>query len=90
MKSTLRILCVEDREDDAQLVLRELRRADYALQYVRVDTAAQMQQQLHTAAWDAIISDNSMPQFNAVAALHIVQASGQDLPFILVSGMVGE
>ena len=90
MKSTLRILCVEDREDDAQLVLRELRRADYALQYVRVDTAAQMQQQLHTAAWDAIISDNSMPQFNAVAALHIVQASGQDLPFIIVSGMVGE
>ncbi len=90
MKGTLRILCVEDREDDAQLVLRELRRAGYTLQHVRVDTAARLQQELRTGAWDAIVSDYAMPQFNAVAALQTLQASGKDLPFIIVSGIVGE
>jgi PAS domain S-box-containing protein len=89
MKPALRLLCVEDREDEAELVLREIRRAGYQIEYDRVETADEMRAAL-TREWDAVISDYSMPQFDAVAALRVLHESGKDLPFIIVSGTVGE
>jgi two-component system, cell cycle sensor histidine kinase and response regulator CckA len=89
MNSALRLLCVEDREDEAELILREIRRGGYQIEYDRVETAEELRAAL-ASEWDAILSDYSMPQFDAVAALRVLQESGKDLPFIIVSGTVGE
>lgn len=90
MSKALRVLFAEDREEDALLVQLELKRAGYQLQCTRVQTRAAMQQALEHGEWDMIISDFSMPQFDAVAALNVLKESGLDLPFIIVSGTVGE
>jgi PAS domain S-box-containing protein len=92
MKSlrVLRVLIVEDSEDDAEALLRELRRGDFAVEYRRVQTAGAMREALRTEGWDLIVSDYSMPQFSATAALTVLRESGLDLPFILVSGTIGE
>jgi hypothetical protein len=86
----LRVLLVEDSEDDSRLLVRELERAGYAVEFARVETAAAMAHALETDAWDAVISDFSMPTFSAPAALAQLKASGLDLPFIIVSGTIGE
>jgi response regulator RpfG family c-di-GMP phosphodiesterase len=86
----LRLLLVEDSEDDAGLILRELKRGGYEVDYQRVETAAAMQDALAGKAWDLVISDYSLPQFNAPAALTTLQESGIDLPFIITSGTIGE
>jgi signal transduction histidine kinase len=87
----LRALLVEDSEDDAELVLRELRRAKYAVQWQRVDTEEAMRAALDQGGWDVILSDYHMPRFDALAALAVVkQRRGLDIPFIIVSGTVGE
>jgi hypothetical protein len=88
--SPLRLLLVEDCQDDADLILAELERAGYQLTATRVDTAEAMTAALSTAAWDLVISDYNMPRFSAPAALRVLQASGLDLPFIIVSGTIGE
>jgi CheY-like chemotaxis protein len=88
--SQLRILIVEDSEDDLLLLLRELRRGDYTLDYVRVETAAQMQAALDRQTWDLVIADYTLPQFSAPAALALLQQQHRDLPFIIVSGTIGE
>ena len=86
----LRVLLVEDSENDALLLLRELRRGGYEPIFRRVETAAGMEAALEEA-WDLIISDHSMPAFNSVAALDLVRSRGLvDLPFIIVSGRIGE
>ena len=90
MAETLRVLLVEDSEDDAALVERALRKGDFAPICERVDTAAAMAASLAKQEWDLILSDYSMPQFNGLAALKLMQDKGLDLPFILVSGAVGE
>jgi two-component sensor histidine kinase/CheY-like chemotaxis protein len=90
MTTPLHILIVEDSEDDALLLLRELRRGDYELTFARVDTPEAMQEALEREKWDLVISDYSMPQFSAPAALEVLQKSGRDLPFIIVSGTIGE
>jgi len=90
MRKPLRVLMVEDSEDDAILLLRELRRGGYDPIFKRVDTPESMTAELDRAAWDIIISDYVMPQFNGLEALRLMQGKGLDLPFIVISGKAGE
>lgn len=89
MNKPLRALIVDDSENDALLVLRELNRSGYAVTHERVDTAADLRAALEKP-WDLIISDFVMPQFGGLEALKIVRDKGLDLPFIVVSGKIGE
>ncbi|MBL8117185.1 MAG: PAS domain S-box protein [Anaerolineae bacterium] len=89
MEKRLRALIVEDSEDDSLLVLRELRKGGYTVTYERVFSADALQRALDND-WDVVISDYSMPGFNALEALGILREREPDLPFILVSGTVGE
>jgi signal transduction histidine kinase len=86
----LQILIVEDNPDDVTLVVRELVRGGFAPVYHRVDTAPAMKSALTAQPWDLIIADYSLPTFSGVAALEIFRQSGLDIPFIIVSGSVGE
>src|ERR1700704_2931553 len=90
MERSLKVLVVEDSEDDAQLLLRELKRGGYVVQHQRVESADEMSRLLKSDSWDIVISDYSMPRFNAFQALETLKASGLDLPFIIVSGTIGE
>jgi two-component system cell cycle sensor histidine kinase/response regulator CckA len=90
MEKSLRVLVVEDSVDDAQLLLREIERGGYAVEHQRVESAAEMGRLLKEFTWDIVISDYSMPKFNAIQALEVLKASGLDLPFIIVSGTIGE
>jgi two-component system cell cycle sensor histidine kinase/response regulator CckA len=89
MKS-LRLLMAEDSEDDAELILRELRRGGFEVAYHRVQTAEDMRDALARQTWDIILSDFSMPEFSAPGALAVRRASGLDIPLIIVSGTIGE
>jgi signal transduction histidine kinase/FixJ family two-component response regulator len=86
----LRVLLVEDSEEDAALVARELRRAGFTLMIERVETAAAMARALERGPWDVVLSDFALPTFDAHGALALVQRAGLDLPFIIVSGAIGE
>lgn len=90
MKSPLRVLVVEDSRDDAELIIREVRRAGYTVEYERVETKPSMETVLSSHPWDVVLSDWSMPRFSAMAALETLKASGLDIPFIVVSGTIGE
>ena len=90
MNKPLKVLIVEDSEDDALLVIRELRHGGYAPDFEIVETAEAMRSALGNRTWDLVISDYSLPAFNALAALNLVIESGLDLPFIVVSGTIGE
>src|SRR5829696_4040357 len=90
MRTHLRILLIEDSEDDARLVLREVQRGGYEVEFERVETAEAMQAALTHQAWDLIICDFSLPRFSAPKALELLQKSGIDLPFIIASGTIGE
>jgi PAS domain S-box-containing protein len=90
MTALLRVLFIEDLEDDTQLILRELRKGGFDVEWDRVDTRAAMKAALARQTWDLIISDHSMPQFSSLEALDVLRSSGQDLPFLLVSGSIGE
>lgn len=86
----LRALIVEDSEDDAELLVNELKHADYKVTHARVDTAMAMKNELDTRTWDVIFSDFTMPQFDAFDALAILHHTTLDIPFIIVSGTIGE
>lgn len=87
----LRILIAEDSEDDYLLVQGELRTAGFQVEARRVETPEEMRQALADAHWDLVLSDFSMPRFDGMAALQVLQESGQpDTPFIIVSGSIGE
>ena len=90
MPASLRLLLVEDSADDAELVLMELRRGGFAPEHLRVATAAAMTEALAARSWDLVLSDYRMPGYGGMDALRALQASGMDLPFILVSGAIGE
>jgi adenylate cyclase len=90
MNQELRVLLIEDSADDAELLLRTLRREGFGLSSVRVDTPEGLATALSQSSWDVIISDYSMPKFSGLEALRIVREHRIDLPFILVSGSVGE
>ena len=91
MSVPIRVLLVEDSEDDVLILLRALRRGGYEPSHERVDTAAGMEAALDRREWDIVISDHSMPAFNSSAALAMLRGKGfVDLPFIIVSGKIGE
>src|ERR687896_1718208 len=91
MSVALKVLLVEDSEDDALLLVRMLRRGGYDPAWERVDTPAAMEAALDGGSWDLIISDHSMPTFSSLAALGSLRRKGfVDLPFIIVSGRIGE
>jgi len=87
---TLRLLLVEDSEDDATLLVRELRQAGFTLHWQRVDSMEGLRAALAAETWDIVISDYSLPGFDGLGALRTVHESGLDLPFIIVSGTIGE
>jgi len=90
MGTPLRLLMVEDSDDDAQLLLVKVRRAGYEPDYVRVDNEPDLREALRDPSWQIVVSDYAMPGFSGLKALQILRDLNPDLPFILVSGTVGE
>jgi PAS domain S-box-containing protein len=90
MSIPLRVLIVEDSQDDAVLLLRALRRGGYDVFTERVETAPDMKAALDRAEWDAVLSDYTMPRFSALDALAVLKNRSLDIPFIIVSGTIGE
>ena len=90
MQKNLNVLHIEDSADDADLIRLALEEAGYQLEYRRIETAAEMQQALNDIRWDVVLSDYSLPKFDPGSALVILQQSGLDVPFILLSSFVGE
>jgi PAS domain S-box-containing protein len=90
MTDNLKVLNIEDSEDDALLVMRALRHGGFNVIWERVETADSLLTALTSQTWDVIISDYHLPKFDAFAALQIVRQIGSDLPFIVVSGTIGE
>jgi two-component system cell cycle sensor histidine kinase/response regulator CckA len=86
----LRVLIVEDSVADTELLVRELERGGYRVAHERVHTASALQEALTRSAWDVVVSDYDMPMFSGPAALAILRATGLDIPFIMISGTIGE
>ncbi len=86
----LRLLIIEDNQDDALFIAQALRRAGHAAEYTRVQTRADMEKALDQGEWDAILSDYTMPRFRAPEALKVLHERRLDIPFIVVSGSIGE
>src|SRR5579862_1684876 len=89
MPRPLRVLIVEDRPTDAELVVRELRRAGFDPKWQRVDTETEFAASLRPGL-DIILSDYEMPEFSALRALEILRQSGLAIPLIIISGTIGE
>jgi len=90
MPKPLRVLIVEDSENDALLLLRELRHIGYDPLFERVFTAKDLNAALEKQSWDVVISDFVMPQFGGLEALKLVKRKGLDIPFIITSGKISE
>ena len=90
MATPLRALIVEDSEDDCTLLVRALRQGGYDVQHQRVDSAAALRANLDASSWDIVLSDYSMPGFSGTAALTVLREKGLDIPFVFVSGTIGE
>ncbi len=90
MNDALSTLIVEDSEDDAHLLLSELRRGGYRVRFERVENAEQMSEALAREKFDIVFADYAMPQFDAPHALEVLKQSGKDIPFIIISGTVSE
>jgi PAS domain S-box-containing protein len=90
MNRPVRVLLVEDHEEDAALVERELKRGGFAPDILRVETAEEMRAALRDRSWDVVVADYNLPRFSALGALELLRETGIDLPFIIVSGGIGE
>ena len=90
MNTPLAVLIVEDSESDAELIVRLLGKAGYNVSYERVETADQMRAALEQQVWNIVIADYRLPQFDALAALKLLQVTSLDVPFVVVSGTIGE
>ena len=86
----LRLLMVEDSEDDALLIIRALKKGGYDPEYARVETAAAMKEALKEKQWDVILCDYKLPKFNAPSAIAVLKETNIDIPLIIVSGAIGE
>ncbi|MDD5344830.1 MAG: response regulator [Smithella sp.] len=87
---SLRVLIVEDSEDDTQLLIRTLKKGGYSPLYERVQTSSAMKEALKEKQWDIILCDYKMPNFSGPSAIAVLKESNIDIPFIIVSGAVGE
>jgi len=87
---SIKVLVVEDSEDDVLLVMRELKKGGYHPEYDRIETADAMTKAIQEKEWDLILCDYNMPNFNAPAALHLLHEVNIDIPVIIVSGTIGE
>ncbi|HWC59160.1 MAG TPA: PAS domain S-box protein [Verrucomicrobiae bacterium] len=90
MFSHLQVLIIDDNEDDAILIARALEKDGFKLTYKRVDSAETLDAALDEGTWDIVLSDYSMPAFDAVKALELCQSKAFEAPFIIVSGRIGE
>jgi PAS domain S-box-containing protein len=90
MNDILNVLIVEDNPDDAELLVRLIKKAGIELNWERTDNSKDLRYALKKTTWDIVLSDFAMPQFNGFEALEIVRSMYPDLPFILISGTVGE
>lgn len=90
MSQSLRVLFVEDSEVDTELICAQLKRGGYDVDHERVETEESMLSALQTRPWDLIISDFSMPKFDGLSAFELFRKQGYDIPFIFVSGAMGE
>ena len=90
MSKPLRVLLIEDSKQDATLILRELKQQGLAPSHERVDTAEGLKDALDRQEWDVVLCDHAMPRFDSLTALNIITEHGLDLPFIVVSGSIGE
>ncbi|HEX2139809.1 MAG TPA: response regulator, partial [Woeseiaceae bacterium] len=86
----LRVLFVEDSDVDTELICAELKRGGYDVNYQRVDTEEDFLTALAGGEWDLIISDFSMPRFDGLTAYKVFSRQNYDIPFIFVSGAMGE
>jgi signal transduction histidine kinase len=86
----LRLLLIEDSEDDAALLLRELRRSGYDVSLTCVETREALERALSEGPWDVIITDYALPHFDGLSAFALVRQRGLDVPFLIVSGKIGE
>ncbi len=85
----IRVLLVEDSETDVELILAQLRRAGFAVEWRQVETEADYRQQLD-ANWDIILADYTLPQFTGLRALRLARQHSDDIPFLMVSGSIGD
>lgn len=90
MSEPLRILLVEDNEDDAELVVRFARQNFPTVQWLRVETETQMRDALGSSKWDLVMADYHLPTFSGPEAIKTLRGMTLDLPLIIVSGTVGE
>src|SRR3989441_8168533 len=90
MGQPLRLLLIEDSEDDAKLLLRSLRRGGYDLTAQQVASSEEVSAALDNDSWDLVISDYVMPGFGGLEALELCKQRGVEAPFIIVSGHIGE
>jgi diguanylate cyclase (GGDEF)-like protein len=90
MSTTLRVLQVEDSESDAALIVRFLEQGGFEVSAQRVEEAGEMTTALARTPWDVIICDYNLPQFGCLGALRILHEAGLDIPFIVISGVIGE
>lgn len=88
--TTLRILLVEDSEDDMELICNELAQGGFMIECERVETAAALRRALEQGGWDVVICDHNLPALDSSSALEIVQKAHEKMPFIIVSGMIEE
>jgi DNA-binding NtrC family response regulator len=90
MSEPLHVLLVEDSEADAEILIQELVRGGYDVIAKRVDTACDLLKALQADTWDIVLSDYNMPSFTAPDALALLRKTDLDIPFIIVSGTIGE
>lgn len=88
-KHSIKVLIIEDSEDDALLLIRQLNSNGFNVQHKRVETAEALENAL-SQSWDLVLADHSLPTMNGLDALKRVRASNREVPFVFVSGTIGE
>lgn len=88
VEKKLRVLAVEDSEDDFELIRNELAEGGFMVEHERVETAEKLRRALEFKLWDVVICDHNLPALDSISALHIVRKTAENTPFIIVSGLI--